>query len=48
MYNYIFGYIIIYVEMVMDADSDLGGKFSDESGNFFTIIPTTTKTKYTE
>ena len=32
----------------MDADSDLGGKFSDESGNFFTIIPTTTKTKYTE
>ena len=23
----------------MDADSGLGGKFSDESGNFFTISP---------
>ena len=33
----------VYEKTVMDADSDLGGKFSDESGNFFTISPYTTK-----
>ena len=27
----------VYEATVMDADSGLGGKFSDESGNFFTI-----------
>ena len=29
----------VYEKAVMDADSARGGKFSDESGNFFTISP---------